>query len=159
MANPLTLVLAIEDGKLPALLQALAGSGTTIDQALAKLGTVHFARNVLIDISSPNLQPTAGSAGPFFLMVITEYDNSFDLYIQQFVEQIGPVFDLILPFVVGGADVVPVEQNLVGFQQFIAQNDLSQQQLPGGQMNGALYSAYPQTVQQILQKFPPPPAS
>ena len=156
MANPLTLVLPVENGRLLALQQALAGSDTTIDAALAKLGTVHYARSVLIDASSPNLAPSATSSGPFMLMIITEYDNPFDQYIQQFVEQIGPVFDLILPFIVGGADVVPVEQNVVGFQQFIAQNDLSQVPLPGGAPNGALYSAYPQTVQAILQKFPPP---
>jgi hypothetical protein len=158
MANPLTLVLPIKPGQLPNLIGALAKSGTSIDQALATLGTVHYARTAILDVSKLNLQPAPDLSGngPFVVMIITEYDQDFDTYIQAFVQQIGDVFNTVMQFVVGAEDVIPVQQNVVAFQNFLAANDVSQQQLANGNTNASLYQAYPNvTVQQILAQWPP----
>jgi hypothetical protein len=158
VANPLTLVLQVQSGQLIPMITALAQSGQSIDDALATLGTVHYARTVILDVSKPNLQPAPDLSGdgPFVVMIVTEYDGDFDTYIQAFVQQIGSVFDIVLKYVVGGPEVIPVEQNVTGFQNFIAQNDVSQEQLDKGGTNASLYEAYPGvTVQMILAQFPP----
>ena len=80
--------------------------------------------------------------------VVTEYDGDFNAYIQDFVSQLGNVFDALLGFVVGGAALIPVANNVTAFEAFITVNDASQH-VP----NNTLYSAYPQTVQQILAAF------
>ena len=146
MANPLTLLMPITAGTNPAMVAgAIAKSQPQIDQGLTAVGTVHFARFLLLDASAPNLQPGTGSQGPFILGVITSYDGDFNAYIQDFVDQIGEVFDALLPFVVGGSALVPVKNNVAAFTSFIQANDASQHA-----PNTSLYSAYPQTVQQIL---------
>jgi hypothetical protein len=153
MANPLTLILPIQDGQLPALIKALAGQQQNIGQALIDLGIVHYARSVIIDASARNLQPSLPfTGGPYSIAIITEYDGDFNSYIQEFVDKIGDAFNIVLKYVVGGSAVLPVQQNLAAFQAFLAANDMSQQKnVP----NGELFSAYPQTVQKILGAFPP----
>ena len=112
---------------------------------------MHFARFVLLDRSQPNLLPvlsTITSSDNLVIAVITEYDGSFDAYIQDFVSQLGGVFDKLLSFVVGGAALLPVADHVPAFEAFIKANDASQHK-----PNESLYSAYPQTVQQILAAF------
>jgi hypothetical protein len=153
MANPLTLILPVQEGQLPALIQALAGQQQNIAQALIDLGIVHYARTAIIDASVVNLQPSAPfTGGPYSIAVITEYDGDFNSYIQEFVTKIGDAFNIVLKYVVGGPAVLPVQENLAAFQAFLAKNDMSQQKNPP---NGELFSAYPQTVEKILGAFPP----
>ena len=123
-----------------------AGSDVLLDQseldkALQSIGTVHYARTLFFDVSAANLQPGASADGPFVLAVITEYDGSFDAYIGDFVKQVGPVFDALLQFVVGGAAVTPVADNVDAFQAFITANDASQHE-----PNTGLFEAYPYTA-------------
>jgi hypothetical protein len=137
---------------------ALAGAHTDIDTALSTIGTVHYARFVLLDRSHPNLQP-AGPSDQLVLGVITEYDGSFNDYIGDFVNQIGDVFNALLKFVVGGQDVTPVQQKSDAFLQFVIANDASQHfpnngalapnQPPVPGSNQGLYEAYPYSVQDI----------
>lgn len=151
MANPLTLLLPVIPGTSP---QTVAGNlekyNAQLDAALQSIGTVHYARTVFLDTSSANLQPSASSTGPYVIGVITEYDGSFDAYIQDFVTQVGPIFDALLQNVVGGAAVTPVENNVAAFAAFVAQNDASQH----APNNSSLYQAYTATVQQILASVP-----
>jgi hypothetical protein len=77
--------------------------------------------------------------------VITEYDGDFNAYIQDFVAQIGDVFDALLGFVVGGAAITPVKDHINQFIAFVQTNDASQTP-----PNNGLYQAYTFTVQQIL---------
>lgn len=89
MASPLTLLMPVIPGTDPAVIGATIGnSQAEIDAALNSVGTVHYARFVLLDRSAPNLQP-ASKAGPFVIGVITEYDGSFEAYIQDFVDKVG----------------------------------------------------------------------
>jgi hypothetical protein len=150
------MALDIDDSQLPELQQVVAKAQSEINAALTAVGTVHYARVVVFDTSSPNLQFTATPKGPFALSVITEYDGDFDRYTQDFVNQIGDVFNALLAFTVGGKALIPVQQNVAAFTAFVAANDLSQLPPNGGE--NRLYSAYPQTVQQIHAKFPPSPA-
>jgi hypothetical protein len=146
MANPLTLLMPLMPNTDPSTIaEAISGHLAAIDSALTAIGTVHFARFLLLDTSVPNLQPRGNRSDTLVLGVITEYDGGFDPYIADFVDRIGFVFDALLPYVVGGSALVPVAQNLNAFTAFVKQNDASQ-----NPMEPALYGAYPYTVQQIL---------
>ena len=146
MANPLTLLLPLAPGTNPVqVAQLIEGHQSAVNQALTSIGTVHFARFLLLDASTPNLQPGGGASDRLVLGVITEYDGDFDPYIADFVAQIGFIFDALLPFVVGGPALVPVAQHLNAFTAFVQQNDAAQ-----NPAEPKLYSAYPFTVQQIL---------
>ncbi|AQR70547.1 hypothetical protein BZG29_21170 [Janthinobacterium sp. LM6] len=119
-----------------------------INTALTTIGTVHFARFTLLDRSQPNLLPnlqSAGTSDSLIIGVITEYDGNFNDYIEDFVGQLGEVFDALLQFVVGGKALIPVANHVAAFEAFITANDAAQH-VP----NNGLYSAYPQTVQKIL---------
>lgn len=148
MANPLTLLMPVAPGIDPkAIGVALVKAHDQLNEALTSIGTVHYARFLLLDRSAPGLQPGAGT-GPFVLAVITEYDGDFKAYIQDFVAKVGPIFDVLLSFTVGGKEVTPVADHISAFIDYARKYDASQQ--PGAP---GLYQAYPQTVQQILAAF------
>lgn len=147
MASPLTLLMPLNPGTDSTQVGAvLAQAQTQIDEALTCIGTVHYARFLLLDRAAPNLQPGEGTA-ELVLAVITEYDGDFDRYISDFVAQLGTFFDQVLAFVVGGDAVTPVQQHTTAFTDFIATNNASQQQ-PNDSFS--MYEAYGLTVQQIL---------
>lgn len=125
----------------------LASHQEAINTALGAVGTVHYARFVVLDASSPNLQPLANSTGPFQLAVITTYDGNFDMYIQDFVQQLPDVFDALLGFTTDGAGLVPARDNVSQLTAWIKANDASQQP-PNSLLSQ--YAAYPYTVQAIL---------
>jgi hypothetical protein len=146
MASPLTLILPIIPGTtLPTISAALATYGPQLTAALSSIGTVHYARTLFLDRSAPNLQPGASPSDSYVIAIITEFDLSFDKYIQDFVAQVGPVFDALLQFVVGGAAITPVANNVAAFEAFITANDASQHP-----PNTGLFQAYTFTVQEIL---------
>ena len=152
MTSPLTLVMPLEENvDLTQLAEALGKAADAIDDALTTIGTVHFARFVVFDVSTPNLQ-VGPSTGPFKLAVITEYDRDFNSYIQDFVNHIGFVFDELLGFTADGQSLVPVAEHLEAFTDYVAKNDASQHLPPGIQ---PLYCAYDATVQTILASVPP----
>ncbi len=127
--NALNLMLQIKPGQNANLLEYLAKNGETINDALNKVGTVHFARFLVI----PNTQ---------FLFVITEYDGSFSAYIEAFTALLGPLFDFLLSHM-DPAPPLPVQDNVEAFEAFVQKYNLPSN----------LYSAYPNcTVQQIWGK-------
>lgn len=155
MANPLSLIMPLKDGvDLKQLAGFVAQAKPHIDHALSTIGTVHFARFVVLDASTSNLQP--GGPGPYKLAVITSYDSDFNTYIQDFVNNIGDVFDALLSMTADGASLVPVQQNVAAFTKYVAQNDASQN-APNSEFQ--MYSAYPCTVQQVLAADPCPEAT
>ncbi len=150
MASPLTLLLPVIPGTdLSTIGQSLAESNAQLDAALTSIGTVHYARILLLDASTPNLQPGGKQSDSYVIAVITEYDGSFNDYIGDFVAQVGTIFDILLKNVVGGAAVIPVANNVNAFAEFIALNDASQHQ-----PNVNMYQAYTATVQEILANLP-----
>jgi hypothetical protein len=150
MASPLTLILPVIPGTdLTTLSGTLGQSNSLLDDALRSIGTVHYARILLLDASAANLQPSEKPTDSYVIAVITEFDGSFPAYIGDFVAQVGPIFDALLSFVVGGQALIPVANNVAPFGDFIALNDASQHA-----PNVNLFQAYTATVQEILANLP-----
>ena len=155
MANPLTLIMPIKEGvSLQQLGGVLSSFLPKIVEAMTTIGTVHDARFVLMDASTPNLQP--GPNGPYRLAIITTYDGDFDTYIQDFLNNIGMIFDALLSVTSDGEHLVPVSQNLEAFAEYVAKNDASRHP-PSDSLPP--FSAYPCTVQQVLAADPCPQAA
>ncbi len=139
--SPLTLVMSI---KSPEDFAQLSGLLTKIQSAppeqnpiwiaLTKLKTVHFARFVFL---SNNTQ----------LAVITTYDGSFEKYINDFIDEIGDVFNALLAHM-NDAPALPVQKNRDAFLAYVKEHDLRGIE--------PFYSAYPQaSVITILDALTP----
>jgi len=152
MASPLTLLMPIIPGTNPMqMAQSLAQFQQELTSALQSIGTVHYARSLLLDGSKASLQPGMSPSpnDSFVLAIITEFDGSFDAYVSDFCAQAGDAFNAMLKFVVDGAALIPVQNNVTAFGVFIAANNASQQ--PPN--NGPMFQAYTWTVQQIKAKM------
>lgn len=133
--RPLTLIMTLTSQEAAAELRAVLGhfqglspDANPVGVALDKIGTVHFARFTFLD-------------GDTKLGVITSYDGSFDTYINEFVNEIGEVFDTILSHVVD-APALPVAEHREEFLCYVADHDVP---------SIDFYSAYPDlTVLDIL---------
>jgi hypothetical protein len=129
--SPLTLIMTI---KSPADFQALSALLQKIQSAppdqnpvwvaLNKLKTVHFARFVFLENNTK-------------LAVITTYDGSFEDYINEFVDEIGDVFNALLAHMTG-APPLPVQKNRKEFLAYVQANDLRGIE--------PFYSAYPKAT-------------
>jgi hypothetical protein len=133
--NPLTLIMKAKCAasaaglrRLIEHIQSLPDDENPITIALNKLGTVHFARFVFIDDDR--------------LAVITTYDGSFEDYINEFVNEVGHIFNKILSFV-ENAPPVPVQAHRQEFIEYIMAHDL--------RAVGTLYSSYPRHTVLELQ--------
>lgn len=147
MASPLTLIMPVVPGvTVEQLGAALQKIGPDLFAGLTAVGTVHYARILLLDRSVGNMQPGTSPSPALSIAVITEFDGDFNTYIQDFVAQMAPIFNALLPFVVGGAAVVPVQDHTPAFIALSAANNASQ--FPPN--NAIFYQAYPNTVQSIL---------
>jgi hypothetical protein len=90
-----------------------------MDAGADAVGTLHFCHFV----------PLADTHLGFF----TVFDGDFDKYIQDFTEQMGPVFDVLFGYV-SDPPATPVAKNAAAFLQYATASDLP----PIG-----FYSAYP----------------
>ena len=135
VSHPLTLVMNIKSTEDYQELVKLLGDPKikeTINEALTKVGTVHFARFVFLSEKQ--------------LLVATSYDGDFDTYIKAFTVYLGDIFDALLSHM-DDAPPLPVSENLPQFLEYIKCNDRSR--IDG--VLQSLYSAYPTlTVQDIL---------
>lgn len=129
--SPLTLVMSIksaDDAKaLVALLgkiQSMPPEQNPIWAALTKLNIVHFARFVFLDQNTK-------------LAVITTYDGSFEDYINDFIDEIGDVFNALLAHM-AGAPPLPVQKFRKEFFDYVRANDLRAIE--------PFYSAYPKAT-------------
>ena len=126
VVRPLTLLLPVIPNKSPEEITITLGVyGRKLFEALTTIGTVHYARALVFDRSSANLQPQPGSKGPFVIAVITEYDGDFDDYVQDFVAKVGEVFEALLKLTVGGDKLLPLSEHVEEFKQLLAANDAS----------------------------------
>jgi len=126
--NPLTLVMTIKSPEdyqqLNELLhhtQSLPEEQNPIGRALQTIGTVHFARFVFLENNTK-------------LAVITTYDGDFDKYINDFVNEIGDIFNALLSHM-EGAPPLPVQSNRQEFLAYVKANDLP--------VATSFFSAYP----------------
>jgi hypothetical protein len=140
--NPLTLVMTIRSTEdfqaLNARIQKIQSAPpeqNPIWAALDKLRIVHFARFVYLENNTK-------------LAIITTYDGSFEDYLNEFIDEIGDVFNALLQHM-DGAPPLPIQQNRSAFRDYVKANDL------GG--IGPFYSAYPQAtvldIQAALSEF------
>jgi hypothetical protein len=126
--NPLTLIMRIKSPedfqKLESRIrqiQAAPPGENPIWIALDKLGIVHFARFVFLENNTK-------------LAIITTYDGSFEDYLNEFIDEIGDVFNALLQHM-DEAPPLPVQQNRDAFHQYVKTHDLGCIQ--------PFYSAYP----------------
>ena len=158
MANPLTLMLPLDPSKnIAELLTKIAANQAALHGALANVGTVHYARFILFDRSKEDLRPEFGpngptGKGPFAFGVITAFDGDFETYTQQFIDEIGFLFDLGLSFTTDGQSLIPVQKHPKEFIEYVRRHNLSVHA-----PNEGLFNAYPFTVRQILAQKPQPP--
>lgn len=129
--SPLTLIMTIksaDDAKaLNALLQKIQSmppEHNPIWAALTKLNIVHFARFVFLEQNTK-------------LAVITTYDGSFEDYINDFIDEIGDVFNALLAHM-ADAPPLPVQKNRKEFFDYVRANDLRAIE--------PFYSAYPKAT-------------
>jgi hypothetical protein len=115
--NPLTLIMTIKSDAdfkaLSALLQQIQSAPpekNPIWVALTKLNTVHFARFVFLENNTK-------------LAVITTYDGSFEHYINEFIDEIGDVFNALLAHM-KDVPALPVQRNRQAFLDYVRANDL-----------------------------------
>jgi hypothetical protein len=90
-----------------------------MDKGADSVGTLHFAHFVALK--------------NHHLGFFTIYDGSFDKYLQDFTEKLGPVFDFLFKFV-SDAPPTPVAKNAEAFSKYVAASNHP----PIG-----FYSAYP----------------
>ena len=126
--NPLTLIMKIKSPADSAALRemlnkflSLPRDKNPIDVALDKLAKVHFARFVFMDDDTK-------------LAVITSYDDSFEDYINDFIDVIGDIFNALLSHM-ADAPPLPVQKHRAEFLAYVRKNDL--------RCLGTFYSAYP----------------
>jgi hypothetical protein len=128
--KPLNVFLPLKNPtQMLSLFAYVHGKQEKIDEALASLHYVHFARF----LPSPDLS---------VLWVITTYDGGLETYMMDFVGVLGDVFTGILTYI-EGAPPLPVQRYPREFTKFIIEHNLSQV---------GVWSAYPEdTVIDILR--------
>jgi hypothetical protein len=129
--NPLTLVMTLKSEasarEVQGLLhkiQSAPPDKNPIWTALNKLKTVHFARFVFLEQNTK-------------LAVITTYDGSFEDYVNEFIDEIGDVFNALLAHM-ADASPIPIQQNRQAFLDYVKKNDLRAIE--------PFYSAYPKAT-------------
>jgi hypothetical protein len=110
----MNLVMPLKDkspiGRAQAAL-AIAQNKDEIYAGLDNVGTVHFARFVIVDDN---------------ICMFSVYDGDFTNYIRDFIATIGSVFDAVVSIVEGGEDVIPSEQNVEKFIDWVHAHDIYQ---------------------------------
>src|SRR6266478_8859888 len=90
---------------------AIAQNKDAIYAGLNNVGTVHFARFVIVDDN---------------ICMFSVYDGDFTNYIRDFIATIGSVFDAVVSLVEGGEAVIPSEHNIEAFIDWVHAHDLFQ---------------------------------
>jgi hypothetical protein len=110
----MNLIMPLKDkssvGRAKAAL-AIAQNVDEIFDGLDNVGTVHFARFLLLDD---------------YICMISVYDGDFSNYIRDFIETIGSVFDEIMDLVEGGEALMPTTKHVEEFIDWVHVHDLFQ---------------------------------
>ncbi len=110
----MNLIMPLKDkspiGRAKAAL-AVAQNVDAIYAGLDNVGTVHFARFVIVDNN---------------LCMISTYDGDFSNYIRDFIATIGNVFDAVVTLIEDGDRVVPTEEHVDEFIQWVHERDMFQ---------------------------------
>ena len=110
----MNLIMPLKDkspvGRAKAAL-AIAANKDEIYAGLDNVGTVHFARFVIVGDN---------------ICMFSVYDGDFTNYIRDFIATIGSVFDAVVSLVEGGEEVIPSEDNVEKFIEWVHAHDLYQ---------------------------------
>lgn len=110
----MNLIMPLKDktalGRAKAAL-AIAANKEAIYAGLDNVGTVHFARFVIIDNN---------------ICMLSVYDGDFTNYIRDFIATIGNVFNAVVELVEDGEAVIPCERNVEAFIEWVHERDLFQ---------------------------------
>jgi hypothetical protein len=90
---------------------AIAENRDQIFAGLDNVGTVHFARFVIVNDN---------------ICMFSFYDGDFTNYIRDFIATIGGAFNDVVKLVEGGDALIPCEENVEAFIQWIHERDLYQ---------------------------------
>ncbi len=90
---------------------AIAQNKDEIYAGLDNVGTVHFARFVIVDDN---------------ICMFSVYDGDFTNYIRDFIVTIGSVFDAVVGLVEGGEKVIPSAEHVDEFIDWVHDHDLFQ---------------------------------
>jgi hypothetical protein len=110
----MNLVMPLKDKTAVGRAQITIALGQNLDALYAGLdnvGTIHFARFVIIDNN---------------LCMLSAYDGDFSSYVRDFIVSIGNVFDAVLVHCEGGDAVVPTKHNVEAFVDWVHAHDLFQ---------------------------------
>lgn len=114
MQRMMNLVLPLKDktavGRAKAAL-AIASNLDEIYAGLDNVGTVHFARFVIINNN---------------MCMISSYDGDFSNYIRDFVAQLGTVFDSVVALIEDGDAMIPTKENIDAFINWVHDRDVYQ---------------------------------
>jgi hypothetical protein len=110
----MNLVMPLKDASAVGRAKATLAIAQNVDEIFAGLdnvGTVHFARFVLIGD---------------YLCMISVYDGDFSNYIRDFIATIGSVFDQVVALVEGGEAITPSATHIEAFIDWVHAHDLFQ---------------------------------
>ena len=110
----MNLVMPLKDKSAIGRAKATLAIAQNVDEIFAGLdnvGTVHFARFVLIGD---------------YLCMISVYDGDFTNYIRDFIATIGSVFDQVVALVEGGEAITPSATHVDAFIDWVHAHDLFQ---------------------------------
>jgi hypothetical protein len=91
--------------------QAIAENKDQIYAGLDNVGTVHFARFVIVGDN---------------ICMFSVYDGDFTNYIRDFIATIGGLFDAVVGLVEGGDAVIPSERHVEAFIEWVRARDMYQ---------------------------------
>ena len=110
----MNLIMPLRDGSPIGRAKAALAIAQNVDEifsGLDNVGTVHFARFILIENN---------------ICMISVYDGDFSNYIRDFIVTIGSVFDAIMDHVEGGDALKPTAENVEKFIDWVHAHDLFQ---------------------------------
>jgi hypothetical protein len=114
LQSMMNLIMPLRDkspiGRAKAAL-AIAQNKDQIYAGLDNVGTVHFARFVIVDDN---------------ICMFSVYDGDFTNYIRDFIATIGSVFNAVVELVEGGDAVIPSEHNVEAFIEWVHARDMYQ---------------------------------
>ncbi len=110
----MNLILPLKDKTAVGRAKAAMAIASNLDEIYAGLdnvGTVHFARFVIIENN---------------MCMISCYDGDFSNYIRDFVAQLGTVFDSVIALIEDGEAMIPTRDNIDTFINWVHDRDVYQ---------------------------------
>jgi hypothetical protein len=110
----MNLIMPLKDKSAIGRAKAVLAIAQNVDEIFAGLdnvGTVHFARFLLLDD---------------YICMISVYDGDFSNYIRDFIATIGSVFDAVMSQVEGGEKLTPTTHHVEDFIEWVHEHDLFQ---------------------------------